>query len=166
MDGGIGARSPTRSPRSSPSPPVFDGWPPFDPSPPPVGRPLGQAGAPPAASVGGRGRAAPFPRPAPTRTCTPANTTSTNTSDQASRDGETSLPQRRTTTPSRPAASRSHRAFSATHRPAPPTGPSASAAPIPSRPPVTVVRTAMPDLFDPMNQPATITTRPSQKNTG
>src|SRR4029453_13789447 len=68
-------------------------------------------------------------RPAPTRICTTARSTTTSSSDQPSRDTETSLPHSRTTTPTTPTATRSHRALAATHRPAPPSDPSASCAP-------------------------------------
>src|SRR5829696_9047527 len=49
-------------------------------------------------------------RPAPTRTCTTARSTTTPSSDQSSRDTETSLPHSRTMTPSTLTATRSHRA--------------------------------------------------------
>src|SRR4029453_10750922 len=54
--------------------------------------------------------------PAPTRTCTTARSTTTSSSDQPSRDTETSLPHNRTTTPATPTATRSPRAFAAPHQ--------------------------------------------------
>jgi hypothetical protein len=104
-------------------------------------------------------------RPAPTRTCTTARSTTTSSSDQTSRDTETSLPHSRTTTPSTPTATRSHRAFAATQRPAPPSDPSASFAPTDSRPPDSVVRTAVPEALDPVNQPTTTRISPSHPST-
>jgi hypothetical protein len=62
-------------------------------------------------------------------------------------------------------ATRSQRALAATHRPAPPTGPSASLAPAVCRPPEMVVRTAVPEVLDPVYQPATTRITPSQRNT-
>src|ERR1019366_9507771 len=102
-----------------------------------------------------------FPPPAPTRTCTTPSRATTSTRDQNSRESETSLPHSRTTVPSTPPATRSHTALVVDHRPAPPTGPSAMAAPAVSRPPETHVRTAAPGALDPVNHPPAPTITPT-----
>ena len=89
----------------------------------------------------------------------------TTSSDQSSRGSETSLPHSRTMALNTPIATRSQRALTATQRPAPSSGPPDTAVPMVSRPVDSVLRTAAPDVLDPVNQPATTRIRPSQAST-